>query len=42
LFLISGFGRRDGWSIEITRCLYPRRSSVSNAMESVAASETDI
>jgi hypothetical protein len=42
LFLISGFGRWDGWSIEITRCLYPRRSSVSDAMESVAASEADI
>jgi hypothetical protein len=41
-FLISGFGRRDGWSIEITRCLYPRRSSVSDAMESIAASKADI
>jgi hypothetical protein len=42
LFLISGFGRRDGWSIDITRCLYPRRSSISDAMEFVAALETDI
>jgi hypothetical protein len=42
LFSIPGFGRRDGWSIEITRCLRPRRSSVSDAMESDAASEADI
>jgi hypothetical protein len=42
LLLISGSGQRDGWSIEITGCLYPRRSSVSDTMESVAASEADI
>jgi hypothetical protein len=42
LFSISGFGRRDGWSIEITGCVYPQRSSVSAAVESAAASEANI
>jgi hypothetical protein len=41
LRLITGFGRRNVRSVEITWCHYPRRGSVSDAVEPIAASETD-